>query len=174
MNQIEIPGIDVWSGYGPIDWAAVEASGVRFAYVRATGYVGRNGRDERTREHLAGIAQTSIAPGVYHVWEPGQDPQRSADLAWEHSDGFGTRVCDATEHAAQNTYAVTRYGLASKRCLVLLDGALRELPTSAPYGLRVILSAGALVTSVASGKSLVVDGGALRESTAGEAVLVPP
>jgi len=88
--------------------------------------------------------------------------------------GFGTRVCDATEHASQNTYAVTRYGLASKRCLVLLDGALRELPTSAPYGLRVILSAGALVTSVASGKSLVVDGGALRESTAGEAVLVPP
>lgn len=124
----------------------------------------------------ASVAYTAIAADPTNVLVIGADYTGATNyLDGDVLEiGFGTRVCDATEHAAQNTYAVTRYGLASKRCLVLLDGALRELPTSAPYGLRVILSGGALVTSVAGGKSLVVDAGALREATAGEVVLVPP
>lgn len=124
----------------------------------------------------AGVAYTSIAADPTNVLIIGADYTGATNyLDGDVLEiGFGTRVCDATEHAAQNTYAVTRYGLASKRCLVLLDGALRELPTSAPYGLRVILSAGALVTSVATGKSLLIDAGNIREATAGESVLVPP
>lgn len=124
----------------------------------------------------AGVAYTSIAADPANVLIIGADYTGATNyLDGDVLEvGFSYRVCDAVELAAQNTYAIARYGLSTLRCLVLLDGHLRQLPTSAPYGLRVILSAGALVTSVASGKSLVVDGGALRESTAGEAVLVPP
>lgn len=115
MSKIEIPGVDVWSGYGAIDWPKVEASGVRFAYVRATGYVGKGGRDERTRENLEGIAKTSIAPGIYHVWEPGQDPRRAADLAWDHSDGCGSRVGSLAPALDVETPPMTPAGFAKMK-----------------------------------------------------------
>jgi len=122
------------------------------------------------------VAATDIAADPTNVLLVGADYTGAAQAldAKVLELGVSDQSFSDTELNAVDLAAVVRYGLASKRCLVLLDGALRELPTSAPYGLRVILSGGALVTSVAGGKSLVVESGALREATAGEVVLVPP
>lgn len=115
MVETSIRGVDVWDGYGAIDWPAVEASGVRFAYIRATGYVGKNGRDERTRENLAGIATTKIAPGIYHVWHEDQDPVRAADAAYEWSEGCGIRVGSMPPALDVETPPMTPAGLARIR-----------------------------------------------------------
>lgn len=115
MVETSIRGVDVWDGYGAIDWPAVEASGVRFAYIRATGYVGKNGRDERTRENLAGIATTRIAPGIYHVWHEDQDPARAADAAYEWSEGCGIRVGSMPPALDVETPPMTPVGLARIR-----------------------------------------------------------
>jgi hypothetical protein len=61
------------------------------------------------------------------------------------------------------------------RCIVLKDGALQELPASAPYGARLILTAGVLTAAPSGGTSLVYDRtlAAIRQAAAGEAVLTP-
>jgi len=60
------------------------------------------------------------------------------------------------------------------RCLVVLDGEIREMPRVAPYGARIVVGAGsALVTAVTSGKSLVVSSGATVEAPA-ESVMATP
>jgi hypothetical protein len=64
-------------------------------------------------------------------------------------------------------------GGVSRRCLVLLDGELREYPTSGPSGSRVILSSGVLTVAPAGGTSLVIDGGTIREANGGDSVVTP-
>ena len=92
MVDTSILGIDVWDGYGEIDWEKVRAAGIRFAWIRATGYVGKNGTDARTKANVAGARATSVAPGLYHVWQRSQDPVRAADSAYDHAEGVGLRV----------------------------------------------------------------------------------
>lgn len=94
MTDTKILGVDVWSGYGTIDWAKVAASGIRFVYVRATGAVGANGRDSHTARNLAGARAAGLAVGVYHVWRHTQDPVTAADAAFEHGEGTGHYVGD--------------------------------------------------------------------------------
>lgn len=59
-------------------------------------------------------------------------------------------------------------------CLVLLDGEVREVPDTAPFGLRVVLSAGSRETSGTVGKSLVLVSGAVVEIPNEEDARVPP
>lgn len=90
--------------------------------------------------------------------------------------GFLTRALSDAEADTYRQYALARYAISSGGipCLVLLDGLLRQLPSVPPYGLRVVLSSGVLVTSVSGGRSLVLNpDGSIREAATGEAVATP-
>lgn len=94
MTDSKILGVDVWSGYGTIDWAKVAESGIRFVYVRATGAVGTGGRDSHTARNIAGAKAAGLAVGIYHVWHHTQDPVAAADAAFDHGEGTGHYVGD--------------------------------------------------------------------------------
>ena len=61
-----VRGIDVSHHQGPIDWAAVAADGVDFAYIKAT--EGGNFRDTRFAENWTGAGAAGIARGAYHFF----------------------------------------------------------------------------------------------------------
>jgi lysozyme len=64
-------GIDV-SGYQPtIDWAAVAASGVSFAFIKATEGTGFNNR--AFEEHWQGAKHAGVLRGAYHYFRPRLD-----------------------------------------------------------------------------------------------------
>lgn len=75
-----ITGIDVSSCQGTIDWAAVAASGVRFAYIKCGN--GNNSADPYFRANVLGARAAGIVVGTYHVGFPLPDdpahPKRDA------------------------------------------------------------------------------------------------
>ena len=85
-----LPGIDVSSHQGEIDWQKVAASGVEFAMIR-TGYrgYGEEGRlmlDERFHENMAGALDAGLDVGVYFfsqattVWEAEEEARLLLDI----------------------------------------------------------------------------------------------
>lgn len=72
-----LPGIDVSYYQGTIDWNAVAADGIVFAYVRVTH--GLQFEDPKFQENLAGARAAGIHTGVYQFFEPSQDPIAQAD-----------------------------------------------------------------------------------------------
>lgn len=60
-----VHGLDVWEGYGEIDWQAVARSGVRFVWVRGTS--AEAGVDKRVRENVKGAHAAGLDVGLYHV-----------------------------------------------------------------------------------------------------------
>lgn len=87
-------GIDTWSGYGPINWAAVENAGISFAWMRATGAVGSGGVDAECKRSVENVRRTSIAAGPYHVFHHGQDATKSAEACFALADGLGSALGD--------------------------------------------------------------------------------
>ena len=61
-----IKGIDVSKFQGPIDWAAVRASGVSFAYLKAT--EGGDRVDDRFAENWAAAKAAGVRHGAYHFY----------------------------------------------------------------------------------------------------------
>ncbi len=61
-----IKGIDVSKYQGPIDWATVRASGVSFAYVKAT--EGGDRVDDRFAENWAAAKAAGVPRGAYHFY----------------------------------------------------------------------------------------------------------
>lgn len=59
-------GIDVSHHQGRIDWAALPAQGVDFAYIKAT--EGGDHRDRAFAANWAGAARAGIARGAYHFF----------------------------------------------------------------------------------------------------------
>lgn len=59
-------GIDVSHHQGAIDWAALPAQGVDFAYIKAS--EGGDHRDSRFTENWAGARHAGIARGAYHFF----------------------------------------------------------------------------------------------------------
>ena len=92
-----ILGIDVYEGYGKIDWARVAASGVRFAFIKST--EGNEGKDRRFDENVAGAKAVGIYVGAYlyafplpdDPKHPGRSPIEQARRFWFESSGLGTR-----------------------------------------------------------------------------------
>jgi len=73
-----VKGIDVSSYQGAIDWAAVRADGVEFAFIRAgdgVGYV-----DSLFGRNWDGAAKAGILRGAYQFFRPDEDPVAQADL----------------------------------------------------------------------------------------------
>lgn len=80
-----VPGIDVSSIQGLVDWRRVADAGIRYSWCRATVCVqDRAGvrhvaRDSRIRENLAGARAAGIAVGGYAFFTPALDPIAQAD-----------------------------------------------------------------------------------------------
>jgi lysozyme len=62
----EVYGIDVSSHQGAVDWPAVAADGIAFAYVKAS--EGGDSTDERFAENWAGAGDAGIRRGAYHFF----------------------------------------------------------------------------------------------------------
>lgn len=73
-----ISGIDVSHYQGEIDWQAVAASGVRFAFVKATG--GVDDIDPRFRQNWADSAAAGLLRGAYHFFRPSCAAEDQAKL----------------------------------------------------------------------------------------------
>lgn len=71
-------GIDVHGSKGAIDWLAVRAAGVRFAFVKAT--EGRTFIDSRIASNLKLARAARILVGPYHYARPDIRPQVSGAL----------------------------------------------------------------------------------------------
>lgn len=61
------------------------------------------------------------------------------------------------------------------RCIVLLNGTLKVMPTVPPYGLRVIVGTEGYKVAAAGGKSLVYDTAtfSIRQERSGETIITP-
>lgn len=71
-------GVDVSHHNGPIDWAKAKASGVRFAYVKAS--EGVDDPDPMFATHWQALAQHKILRGAYHFFITEDDPAAQAKL----------------------------------------------------------------------------------------------
>lgn len=70
------PGIDVSKWQTEIDWPAVSASGIRFAFIKAT--EGSNYLDPMFIKNWEGAKEAGILRGAYHFFRPLVDPVQQA------------------------------------------------------------------------------------------------
>lgn len=91
-------GIDVWHGYGKIDWAKARDEGhVRFAFAKCT--QGNDGKDPRFDEYVAGAKAAGIPVGAYLYGyalpndpaHPGRSPEEQARKFFADCGGLGSR-----------------------------------------------------------------------------------
>ena len=73
-----LPGIDVSSHQGVVDWRQVRAAGVVFAFARFSD--GLEVIDERFAENFAGMKRAGVYRGAYQVFRASADPVAQADL----------------------------------------------------------------------------------------------
>src|SRR5687768_1787101 len=76
-----VDGIDVSYWQGAIDWPAVAADGIEFAFIRASHGLGTV--DTRYQENWAGARAAGIMRGTYQYFSPGEDVIAQADLMLE-------------------------------------------------------------------------------------------
>lgn len=72
LADLDPRGIDVSHWQGPIDWAAVAASGVRFAWCKAG--QGNGGTDPTFERNVKGCNANGILVGAYHFAVPDRRP----------------------------------------------------------------------------------------------------
>jgi lysozyme len=65
-TEFPVRGIDVSRYQGIVDWRAVAAAGVHFAFVKAT--EGTDLRDARFADNWAGAAEAKVQRGAYHFF----------------------------------------------------------------------------------------------------------
>ncbi|MFT3839921.1 MAG: GH25 family lysozyme [Myxococcaceae bacterium] len=70
-------GIDVSSYQGNIDWAQVAASGIKFAYTKATENLGY--QDAYFNHNWSGMKANGVARGAYHFFHPNVSGKQQAD-----------------------------------------------------------------------------------------------
>lgn len=94
-----IVGVDVFSGYGRIDWARVAASGVKFAFVKCSEGNEPMRNDSRFAENVAGCKAAGIYVGAYHfsyalttkTVGDGRSPEEQARRAYGACGGLGMK-----------------------------------------------------------------------------------
>src|ERR1700677_3355012 len=69
LAPMYVPGIDVSHYQGDIDWHAVAASGVKFAYIKAT--EGAAYIDPSFAQNVVGAQAAGVLVGVYHFLTAG-------------------------------------------------------------------------------------------------------
>lgn len=94
-----ILGVDVFSGYGVIDWRRVAAAGVRFAICKCTEGNEPKRNDVHFARNVAGAKAAGIIVGAYHFGYPlrsgpglpaGRSPKEQAERFFEVSKGLGS------------------------------------------------------------------------------------
>ncbi len=84
-------GIDVWSGYGAIDWARANTAGVRFAFIKCQ--QGNDGPDPKYKQYAQGCRDAGIpyAPYLFGYplpeGKPGRSPEDQARFLYAQCDG---------------------------------------------------------------------------------------
>jgi lysozyme len=89
MNISVLPGIDLSRHNGQVDFAAVAAHGIKYAWIKVS--EGTDHTNPGYREKYKGCRDNGIAVGAYHFGRPdtyGDSPQDAADEA----ENFLTRV----------------------------------------------------------------------------------
>jgi lysozyme len=71
-----LPGIDVSHFQGEVDWRAVAAAGVRFAFIKAT--EGLTDVDPRFAQNWQGSRAAGVLRGAYHFLHPNLDGRQQA------------------------------------------------------------------------------------------------
>jgi len=66
--RYDVIGVDVSHHQGEIDWGALAADGIAFAYIKAT--EGGNFRDANFEANWAGAAGAGVVRGAYHFFTP--------------------------------------------------------------------------------------------------------
>lgn len=72
-----LPGIDVSHYQGEVDWPAVAAGGVRFAFIKATD--GIDDIDPHFARNWAGARAAGMLRSAYHFFRPSLDATRQAE-----------------------------------------------------------------------------------------------
>lgn len=78
MSSTKLSGIDVSYYQGDVDWQAVKAAGVTFAFARAT--YGSSKVDPQFSTNWPAIKAAGINRGTYHFYVSTDDPTEQADL----------------------------------------------------------------------------------------------
>lgn len=81
-----VRGLDVSSYQSVIDWSQVKASGIDFAYIKATEGTGLV--DPRFHENWAAAKAAGLLRGAYHFFHPSADPVAQAELFKSTVGGF--------------------------------------------------------------------------------------
>lgn len=76
-DQSYLAGIDVSHYQGEVDWPAVAASGVRFAFIKATD--GIDDVDPRFARNWTGARAAGMLRSAYHFFRPSLDAERQAE-----------------------------------------------------------------------------------------------
>ena len=80
-HRKHLRGIDVSEFQGNIDWSRVRASGVEFAFIRAS--YGRWRIDNTFDQNWARSRAAGVKRGAYQFYRPSQDPIEQADVLLE-------------------------------------------------------------------------------------------
>ena len=121
-----VRGIDVSRWQGKLDWTAEKASGVEFAFTKAT--EGLTINDSTFQYNWAGLKTVGVMRGAYHFFHPGLNALNQAEyfcntvgslqkgdlplmLDWESTDGVpsssdkedGFTFLQAVEHFSKKT-----------------------------------------------------------------------
>jgi lysozyme len=75
-SNAESNGIDVSHFQGNVDWKKVAASGISFAFVKAT--QGAHFTDPKFKENWAGTRAAGVLRGAYHFLDPSVDGKKQA------------------------------------------------------------------------------------------------
>jgi lysozyme len=81
------PGIDVSVYQGAVDWDAVAASGIEFAFARVSDGVGTP--DSRFATNWTGMRAAGLARGAYQFFRASEDPSAQAALVLSALDEAG-------------------------------------------------------------------------------------
>ncbi len=75
-DEAPLAGIDVSHFQGEVDWGAVAAAGVRFAFIKAT--EGLDDVDPRFAQNWQGSRAAGLLRGAYHFLHPNLDARQQA------------------------------------------------------------------------------------------------
>ncbi len=77
IDSVTYQGIDVSHFQGTVDWVALKAAGLTFAFAKATG--GNTEVDPKFTENWEGIRDAGLVRGAYHFFFPDLDAKAQAE-----------------------------------------------------------------------------------------------
>jgi GH25 family lysozyme M1 (1,4-beta-N-acetylmuramidase) len=122
-----LPGHDVSSWQGNVDWAAVAAAGARFAFIKAT--EGTTYVNPYFGQQYGGAYAVGLVRGAYHFALPDRS-SGTAQAAWFATHGGAWSADNQTLPGAldieYNPYGATCYGLSQAAMVSWLSAFLNE------------------------------------------------